>query len=61
MEYIYKLFIFILILAILRILREIAYLWFCFKTNKRYELSKNRRLWLWSSISYIITLIISGI
>lgn len=60
MEYIYKLFIFILILAILRILREISYLWFCFKKNEGYQITKNRRLWLWSSIAYIITIIITG-
>lgn len=60
MDYIYKIFVFIFILAILRILREIFYFVLCFKNNTKYTITPKRRLWLWCSISYILTIIFNG-
>lgn len=60
MTYLYKLFIFVLILSILRIVRESLYFWNCFNQNKKYEINPYRRFWLWSSIAYVITILITG-
>ncbi len=56
-----KLFIFILFFAIFNVLREIKILWGCYKQMKEYEVSDKRLIALWTSLSYIFTIIFTGV
>lgn len=56
-----KLFIFILFFAIFNVLREIKILWGCYKQMKEYEASDKRLIALWASLSYIFTIIFTGV
>ena len=56
-----KLFIFILFFAIFNVLREIKILWGCYKQMTEYEVSDKRLIALWTSLSYIFTIIFTGV
>ena len=57
-----KIMVFLLIMAICILLREMVKITECFIKTEHYELKDNKRRWLvWSSISYIIMTIICGI
>ena len=56
-----KIIIFILCFAILNILREVGRFIQCYRKIEKYEIATNRMLWLWASISFILTIIFTGI
>lgn len=56
-----KISLFILFLAIFNMIREIVYFYICFKLQNKYKITNMRRLFLWSSFSYILTTIILGL
>ena len=56
-----KIIIFILCFAILNILREIGRFIQCYRNVQQYDITNNRLLWLWASISFIMTIIFTGI
>lgn len=56
-----KIIIFILCFAILNILREVGRFIQCYRNVEQYNITNNRMLWLWASISFIITIIFTGI
>lgn len=55
-----KIMVFFMVMAVLDILRELFNIIKCFNTLKEYEINKWRTLTLWCSISYIITMLITG-
>ena len=56
-----KIIIFILCFAILNILREVGRFIQCYRNVEQYNITNNRMLWLWASISFILTIIFTGI
>lgn len=56
-----KIIIFILCFAILNVFREIGRFIQCYRKLEKYEIATNRMLWLWASISFILTIIFTGI
>lgn len=56
-----KICIFILVMAILNLIREGFRFGTSFYMSEPYETSITRTLFTWASISYIVTLIITGI
>lgn len=61
MIFLTKLMVFILIIAILVMLREVVTLIKCYIKLEKYEINE-KRIWLvWSAMSYIIMTIICGI
>lgn len=56
-----KIVIFILCFAILNILREIGKFVQCYNKLTEYDITTKRMLWLWASISFIMTIILTGI
>lgn len=61
MIFLSKLMVFVLILAILVIAREVIRLIKCYMTLEKYEINEKRTWLVWSSLSYIIMSIICGI
>lgn len=59
--FITKIIIFILCFATLNVFREIGRFIQCYRTLEKYEIATNRMLWLWASISFIMTIIFTGI
>lgn len=56
-----KILVFILFMAILLLVKEVTYFIWCFKNLKKYEISRNREILLWISLSYILTIIFKGL
>lgn len=56
-----KIIIFILCFATLNIIREIGKFVQCYLKLEKYDITNNRMLWLWASISFIMTIIFTGI
>lgn len=56
-----KLTIFLICFASLNILRETFYFYQCFKKLEKYEISNKRMFGIWTSISFIITIILTGL
>jgi hypothetical protein len=56
-----KIVVFFMIMATLNIIREAFSVIKCFRTLKEYKISGWRTLALWCSISYLITMLITGI
>lgn len=56
-----KLVVFLLVMAILNIVRESFYIVKCFRVLKEYKIGAWRTFLVWASISYIITVLIFGI
>ena len=61
MIFLTKLMVFILIIAILVILREAVTLIKCYIKLEKYEINEKRTWLVWSAMSYIIMTIICGI
>ena len=61
MIFLTKLMVFILIIAILVMLREVVTLIKCYIKLEKYEINEKRTWLVWSAMSYIIMTIISGI
>lgn len=61
MIFLTKLMIFILIIAILVMLREVVTLIKCYIKLEKYEINEKRTWLVWSAMSYIIMTIICGI
>jgi hypothetical protein len=61
MIFLTKLMVFILIIAILVMLREVVTLIKCYIKLEKYEINEKRTWLVWSAISYIIMTIICGI
>ena len=59
--FISKIIIFILCFAILNVFREIGRFIQFYRKIEKYEIATNRMLWLWASISFILTIIFTGI
>ncbi len=59
--FINKIIIFILCFATLNVVREISRFIQCYRKLEKYEITTNRMLWLWASISFILTIIFTGI
>lgn len=55
-----KIMVFVLVFAILNIVREIGTFYQCYKKLEKYEVSNTRLFGLWASISYIMTIIFTG-
>ena len=47
--------------ATLNIIREIGKFVQCYLKLEKYDITNNRMLWLWASISFIMTIIFTGI
>lgn len=56
-----KLMVFILMMSIMIVQREIVTLVKCYVKLEKYEIDEKRTWLVWSSLSYIITLTICGI
>ena len=56
-----KITIFILCFATLNVFREIGRFIQCYRNVEQYNITNNRMLWLWASISFIMTIIFTGI
>ena len=56
-----KIIIFMLCIATLNIIREIGKFVQCYRKLEKYDITNNRMLWLWASISFIMTIIFTGI
>ena len=56
-----KIIIFILCFATLNVFREIDRFIQCYRKIEKYEIATNRMLWLWASISFILTIMFTGI
>ena len=56
-----KIIIFMLCFATLNVFREIGRFIQCYRNLEKYEIATNRMLWLWASISFIMTIIFTGI
>ena len=61
MIFLTKLMVFILIIAILVMLREVVTLIKCYIKLEKYEINEKRTWLVWSAMSYIIMAIICGI
>lgn len=61
MIFLTKLMVFILVIAILVILREAVTLIKCYIKLEKYEINEKRTWLVWSAMSYIIMTIICGI
>ena len=61
MIFLTKLMVFILIIAILVMLREVVRLIKCYIKLEKYEINEKRTWLVWSAMSYIIMTIICGI
>lgn len=61
MIFLTKLMVFILIIAILVMLREVVTLVKCYVKLEKYEINEKRTWLVWSAMSYIIMTIICGI
>lgn len=61
MIFLTKLMVFILIIAILVMLREVMTLVKCYVKLEKYEINEKRTWLVWSAMSYIIMTIICGI
>lgn len=61
MIFLTKLMVFILIIAILVMLREVVTLIKCYVKLEKYEINEKRTWLVWSAMSYIIMTIICGI
>ena len=61
MIFLTKLMVFILIIAILVMLREVVTLIKCYIKVEKYEINEKRTWLVWSAMSYIIMTIICGI
>lgn len=61
MIFLTKLMVFILIIAILVMLREVVTLIKCYIKLEKYEINEKRTWLVWSAMSYIIMSIICGI
>lgn len=61
MIFLTKLIVFILIIAILVMLREVVTLIKCYIKLEKYEINEKRTWLVWSAMSYIIMTIICGI
>lgn len=61
MIFLTKLMVFILIIAILVMLREAVTLVKCYVKLEKYEINEKRTWLVWSAMSYIIMVIICGI
>lgn len=61
MIFLTKLMVFILIIAILVMLREVVTLIKCYIKLEKYEINGKRTWLVWSAMSYIIMTIICGI
>ena len=61
MIFLTKLMVFILIIAILVMLREVVTLIKCYIKLEKYEINEKRTWLVWSAMSYIIMTIICGI
>ena len=59
--FITKLFVFIFTFCTLNILREIYDFYMCYIRMEKYEITNLRMFGLWASISFIITIIFTGI
>ena len=59
--FLFKVIIFLICVASLNIIREIFYFWQCFRRVEKYEISDIRMIGLWCSISFILTIIFTGI
>ncbi len=55
-----KLFIFILVLSIIDLIQEIKEIVLCFTGDRKYSPGVIRRIFGWSAIAYIITIISTG-
>ena len=56
-----KVLVFILIMCILNLCREVFRFGYCFAANEKYESNIVRTLFSWASISYILTIIFCGL
>lgn len=56
-----KVLLFLTFMSLLNIMNEWFIFYKCFKKLQTFELSNSRKLLLWFSISYILTIIFSGI
>lgn len=56
-----KLMVFLLVISILVVLREIITLIMCYIKLEKYEISDKKTWLVWSAISYIIMAIICGV
>lgn len=56
-----KITVFILIICILNVLKEVFRFGISFTRNEKYESSELRTIGTWMSISYILTIIIYGV
>lgn len=61
MIFLTKLMVFILIIAILVMLREVVTLIKCYIKLEKYEINEKKTWLVWSAMSYIIMTIICGI
>lgn len=61
MGIIIKLMVFILVFSVLNILRETFFFFKAFKDGKKLEITKNRVLMLALSLSFIITVLFTGL
>lgn len=58
---IYKVLLFIAFFCSLNILREAYTFYICFSKMEKYDISNYRLFGLWASISYLLTIIFTGI
>lgn len=56
-----RILIFIICFCSLNLLREIYIFYQCYSKMEEYKISDKRRFGLWASISYILTIIFTGI
>lgn len=56
-----KTIVFVLIVAILNVIRETTIFTQCYRKAEEYKLDDKRLFGLWGSISYILTIIFTGI
>lgn len=59
--FITKLMLFILVMSICNVIREIWTLYRCYVLTEMYDVSSSRLIWFWVSLSYIIMTIITGL
>lgn len=56
-----KIVVFVLCFAIFDVIREIMAFVQCYRKLEVYKINNKRMLWLWASISFIVTIIFTGI
>lgn len=56
-----KILVFMICFSSINILRETYYFYQCFSKIEEYKISNKRMFGLWASLSYILTLIFTGI